>query len=453
MQKTYFLGYITLVISFFPVFVMAQISDSEKLQQTTAERGLEALLDALDTRDGGNSDTVRRRGILASGSETKSVSLQIVNDDRVRKIYSSLNKMPQAKAAEIVSKSFNNSFSKLQKLAGKGKGDDSLSYGLHAKLWLSHQFETRANFNQHFRHWNDWYVERLVGEKYLAANKQVPAPIRKVAFAGSAGPELLMYLNLALTDQVKNGNVDKESEFARTLREAGLSAPLSQSYAMFDVSPFNAAQDSEKNQAIEPLLTIPLFLSWQGLDALDVEQRVELTSKVRNLIDKRSKLELELENIALSLLTLGGTVDLKGLQIKLQKLRPTNGTAIAFLGCSLKKPLVQAWHAEHPPNKKQLLQTVNRLVSLTPPHERDEWEANVEALKKWLLAIPESGIEAKKRKVFEWPEATAEKPENDEKFGPTQLRIRLVLKRTKAFAGEMKDKEDSQSIESPKGCE
>ena len=170
-------------------------------------------------RDGGNLDPVRVRGMLPSGAETDSVSIQVLSDERVRKIYSLLNKMPQPKAAEIVSKSFDNSFSKLQALARTGKGDGALSYGLHAKLWLSQQFETRENFNRRFSNWNDWYVDRLVGEKYLTVNKQVPAPIRKMAFARYASPEMLMYLNLALTDQVENGTVDEKSEFALSLKD------------------------------------------------------------------------------------------------------------------------------------------------------------------------------------------------------------------------------------------
>jgi len=394
MHKIKFLTLVFTALSFLPTIVIAQDDDELRLRQSTKERGLQELLDAIDTHDKGNGDIVALRGMLPSGSEPHSVFLQVASDERVRKIYSLLKAMPQAKAGKIVSESYQSSLSKLKALSNKGSGDYSLLYGLHAKLWLSYEFEKRKDFNRRFNKWNDWYVDRLSNEKYLKVNKHLPPPIRKFTFEGSSAPEMLFYLNLVLIDQVKNKTAGDESEFAQLLQKASphaLHGPLSRAYGMFPVLPFEVELTPEKSKGVEPLTSLPLFMGWQGLDVLDIEQRAALISKARLILDKKGTIESAIDSFVLSLLTLGGAVDLDGLLAKLKdikKAKPLNGATVAFLGSSLEKPLISGWYAEIPPTKKQLLKVVDRFIQMTPRDERDVWKERVEELKKWLSQIP-----------------------------------------------------------------
>ncbi len=433
----------------FTNLALGQRPEDEKLRTTTAQRGLEELMTAIDTADGGYADTVFLRGMMASGPDTHSVFLQIISDDRVRKIHSLLDSMPRDQAAAIVSNSFDMSLSELKAVARTGKSDRALRYGLHAKLWLSYQFVPREDFNRRFSDWNDWYVDYLGSGKYLATNKEVPEAWRKSSFASTSGPELLMYLNLALIDQVKNGKLDEQSEFAQMLKDAGLDGPLSQSYTMLPILPFDAELDPIKSKDVEPLLTLPVFLHWDVLGALDIEQRIELIDTVRRgFLDPPGVLESSLDDLAFYLLSIGGTVDLMSLAAdlkKLQKMTPKNGTAIAFLGSNFEGRLVQGWYAERPPTKKQLFSTVDRLVSLTPPDERDEWNAIIQELRDWISEIPDSGLEVKEQKVLVWPKPETNEPDAEKNAEPAELRIRLVLRKTLAFVGEIPDDDGLQS--------
>ena len=452
MQQVIFSLFLVTVFSLTSI-TMAQRPGDEKLRNSTVERGLEELLAAIDTADNGNTNTIFYRGMMGGGAETHSVFLQIISDDRVRKIYSLLDSMPRDQAAAVVAKSYNESLSKLKRVVRTGKGDLALRYGLHAKLWLSYQFETRKDFNRRFSDWNDWYTDYLANEKYLA-NKTQPVPTlwAKSSFARSSSPELLMYLNLALIDQVKNGKLDDQSEYAQMLKGSGFDGPLSQSYFMLPILPFDAELDPTKSKDVEPFLTLPVFTYWHALDSLDIEQRIELISKVRrSVLDPKSRFESALDDLAFYLLSLGGTIDLEDLEAnlkQLQRMKPKNGTVIAFLGSSCEKRLVQGWYAERPPTKNQLFRTIDRLLGSTPPDERDEWEANIQELRAWIAEIPETGIEVKEQKVMKWPasETVGRDADRNSELDTAKLRIRLVLRKTRAFEGTMKENdEDPQS--------
>jgi len=441
MQMKIFVSYLAAVF-LFTNMALAQRPEDVKLRISAAERGLEELLAAIDTADGGNANTVFSRGMMASGPDTHSVFLQIISDDRVRKIYSQLDSMPRDQAAAIVSDSFDKSLSGLKAAARTGKGDLALRYGLHAKLWLSYQFEPREDFNRLFNDWNDWYVDYLTSRKYLAANKEIPQRWRKSSFASTSSPELLMYLNLALIDQVNNGKQDDQSEFAQMLNDAGMDGLLSQSHAILPILPFDAELDPIKSKDVEPLLTLPVFLHWDVLGALDIEQRIELIGTVRrSFLDPPGVLESALDDLTFYLLSLGGTVDLKSLEAdlkKLQKMTPKNGTAIAFFGSDFEGRLVQGWYAERPPTKEQLIRTVDRLVGLTPPDERDDWNSIIQELRDWISEIPDSGLEVKEQKFLEWPKPETNEPDAEKDAEPSELRIRLVLRKTRALAGKLK---------------
>ncbi|MDB4778148.1 hypothetical protein OAG68_01700 [bacterium] len=444
---------LSVAFGFLPLVVIAQngpAKDRQKLRQSTSDRELEELLRAIGTRDQGNFDIVALRGLLPSGVEPETRFMQVARDERVQKIYESLDSMPRWQAASLVSKSFNKNLDRFKTLAATGKSDDALNYGLHVDLWLSFEFESRKEFNRHFSDWNDWFVEGVVDRKHRDLGGPVPDEIQRHVFATSASPELLMYLNLVLIDEFRSNRVDDSSELALLLKEAGMYKPLSESYGMLEISPFSPDGDSD----VEPLTEVPVFVDWSGLDVLKPEQRIQLMSKVQKIIDPQGVVEEALHELTESLLSLGGTVDLNDLESPAASKAKRAGTAIEFFGSLEDTRLSQGWYAEKPPTKKQLLAAVDRLYKETHIERRTEWRDIIGQLKEWLAEIPNEGIEIERRKTWQWPKDeetldNLDEVERDEESEP-KPHIRLVLSKTTALAGEMPKEEESDD---PKNTE
>lgn len=440
-MKSFLLAIVFASTLVFPGFAGAQTF--AELRRSTAERDLETLLEAIGTYDNGNIELVQAGGMQASGSETHSVTLQIISDPRVRKIFVLLKAMPQAEAASIVRKSYQKNLALLEKTTLKGKRVPmGMVYGVHAKLWLSYQFDTLDNFNRNFNDWNHWYVESLVNQKYVNKGSNVPGPIRKMSFASLASPELMLYLNIVLNEKSKTGEIGDDSDLAMALKAAGLSPQLSTFYTHLKVMPFEAETEQRDSQDIEPLLEIPVFPSWAGLDSLDIEKRAALISDIGGLIEKKGPLLTSAKTMTESILLLGGNVDVEALNRAKAKANRT-GTLIEFFGSDRGKRLARGWYAERPPTKQQLMKAVDRILRDTPPSERSEWKACIAELREWVVEIPESGIEVSKKRTLEWPKRDVQHEDKDaEAADPDelpQLRIRLELIKTKAFMGELED--------------
>lgn len=442
----------------FPALAGAQTY--ERLLRTTSERGLETLLEAVGTYDGGNFELMQTVGMLPGGSETHSITLQVLSDERVRKIFGLLRAMPQEEAASIVRQSYRKNLALLEETTLKnGAAPRSMSYGLHAKLWLSYQLDSLENFNRNFNDWNNWYVESLASERYLRSSSKDPEPVRKMSFASSAGPELMVYLNIVLNEKAKTGEIGDESEFAKKLQAAGMYSPLSKEYLMMKVKPFDAAPGERDDQEVEPLLEIPVFHDWAGLYALDIEKRAALISEVGKLIEEKGLAVTSLEGVAESILFLGGNLDVEALGRAKAKANRT-GTLVEFIGSDSQERLAQGWYAERPPSKQRLVRAVRRMYKRTPIDERSDWDASIDELLTWLSEIPESGIELGKKKTFEWPErgakAGGEESGSEAPDDLRVLRIRMELRKTKAFMGELEEadrepKRRSDSEDSPPG--
>jgi len=388
-------------------------SRHEKFRRSVDERSMEELLKAIDSYDGGGYELVTVRGLLPSGFESQSIFKQVLQDPRVRKIYSELAEMPKKEAASIGSTSFNESWLKFKSLAEKGGLSPTRNYGLHAKLWLSFKFESKEKFNSKFRTWHNWYVDRLADESYYDASKMYKS-MQKKFYESNGGPELLMYLNLVMIDQ-SSGDLN---EFEKLLQKSGYGLALSNTVATYDFFALNATKDSE------PLVKIPLLRSWGGLDTLGTERRAMLVSRAQKFVDPKDPVSKAVSDLADRFLDENGLFKMEDL-LRGDESEKTV-LQLKFIGSESKSFLAQGWNRMIPPTKERVLKTVERMYKKTPKSERPDWDPNVQAIRSWLSEIPDSGIKVKGKKSWEWPEPDkdGEKP---------KLRIRLVIENYHAF--------------------
>ena len=396
------------------------------LLREASNADLEALLHTI-SQPGEALNHLALRGEQAAGAEVHARFVQVLSDERVRRVYALLQEMPRGRAAALVRESFNEDF----RFFTTGKSNFGTTYGLHAKLWLTHQFDSRENYRKQLNKWDDWVHQKLREEYFLEwyQLKEAPYSRKRDAFTRIYSPELLMRLNLELIDQLQGGSLDKSPEFVQLLKDAGMDG-FPTSFRPVPVLPF----DAEPGDDVEPLAYVPAVLGrWYGLDGLAQNQRVVLADRVRNLVDPKGLGTELFEELGDRLLFLA-----RGHMLDLQRNRllqgPRNGVRLKFLGSesNLKRLLARAWNAGFPPTKQQFIDTLDRLGDKTPAGERAEWQELIDDVHDWLSKIPEEGLIEERRKVIYWP---ADVPEGEE--GST-LRIRVIIKNTKAFAGELK---------------
>ena len=528
-------------------FTFAQMrspsAQKQLLQQSTADRDLDQLLDALGCNDDGNQNLVSLYGKLPAGKEPNSMLKAIRMDPRVRKIYGELSNMPAEEASEIVSRAFRSKLADSQR-------NKIRSYGLHATLFLAFQFCPRDQFNNLFDEWNRWYDEtsssilenaaknkgisyaRLIQRSHHRAaapetlmylNLAVMDEMEKgktvdeaLAFVRSvfegvvptiqfnnlfdewnrwydetsssilenaaknkgisyarliqrshhraAAPETLMYLNLAVMDEMEKGKtVDEALAFVRSVFE-GVVPP---EYGVLDKASDIRMQpllpfDAETPEDAEPLVMIPEFVSWDGLDAVSIEQRSRITARIKRRLEGRRSIldwphlttEAALEfliNRLENLRTLAD--DTMGLTEGAFR----TGVRIQFNGASLEKPLRKVWTVEEAPDKEELLDSMHKLYQQIPESERGEWSETYREAREWINRVPMDGVKAEHRFVVSWPpkvengagiensdDSDSNAQNSDSDTGLSEASIRLEIVETTALKGKplVPDRED-----------
>lgn len=414
----------------------AREKDRERLMRS-AERDVYELLDAISTFDNGVYNYIFAKGMMASGSKTHSKLQQILSDERVRKIYAELKSMPRSEAAALVGRSFDDAIQQ----AKNGKGGYGSSYGLHAKLWLSFEFEDRQSYRKHYNEWNDWVLSGIRQERYYNKEFSSSKASQRSSYIENAGPELLMYLNLEVIAQSDNGVLDDSSEFARILKEAGIQT---NHLAMFEfpVLPydFDESTDDVSESAIGK---IPVFPHWVGgLDSVTGEEKLLLISKIRNLVDPKGFGERihDILNDSLYSILKPNIPGLSEIAMKMG-VDIRDGTSLKFTGSQIDRSATRRtriyWRAsEKRPTKMELVRAIDEFYRSAPQTEREEWNKLIDEVHTWLSEIPEEGLEVGSREVFQWPVDAAEEE--------SVLRIRLALKNTVALTGTLKPKENGK---------
>lgn len=403
---------------------MAQGRSARPVLLKAADADLETLLEAI-SQSGAALNHLSLRGGQAAGAETHAKFMQILSDERVRRIYAYLQEMPKRQAAILVRESFDKD---LELLIARQANIGGTVYGLHAKLWLSHQFEAKEDYRKQLNKWEDWVHQKLRDESFLEwyPNKDAPYSRKRDSFTRYHSPEILMRVNLELIDQLQDGDLDENSEFAQLLAGAGMEGYPKSSRSNYSVLPF----DAERGEDVEPIARVPaVFPRWYGLDRLPEPDRVVLAARIRNLVDPT------------------------GFDVEMIEELEANGVQLKFMSSQSEQQesyLAQNWSVDFPPTKQFFIETLDRLHRRTPESERQEWQELIDEVHEWLSELPEEGLTEERRKVMHWP-AKAE----EEDKGST-LRIRIILKNTKAFSGKLKkpNEDSDQPKEKPEGdCE
>lgn len=425
----------------FAIAQNAKPQNHKDLLIRSAERDVHELLDAISTFDNGIYNHIFAKGMMASGSKTHSKLQQIISDERVRKIYAELKAMPRSEAAALVGRSFDDAIQ--QKKSGKASWGSS--YGLHAKLWLSFEFEDIQSYRKHYNEWNDWVLNGLRQKRYYNKEISLSKDEQRSTYIKNAGPELLMYLNLELLAQSETGALDDSSEFARILKDEGISTS---SLAMFEsaVLPydFDWSTDDVSESAIGNFRMIPTWAG--GLDLVTGDEKLLLKSKIRNLVDPKGFGERVHDILNDSLYSILKP-NIPGLSEIAKKvgIDIRDGTSLKFIGSqtahtATRRSTQRYWETSTKrPTKFYFMAAIDELYQATPKAEREEWSKLVDEVHTWLSEIPEKGLEIDSRKVIEWPAEYAEEE--------SPLRIRLVLKNTVAFTGTLKQKEDGKQLD------
>ncbi len=417
---------------------MAQTRSARGVLLKAADADLETLLEVI-SQPGESLNHLFLRGEQGAGAELHAKFVQILSDERVRRVYAYLQNMPKRQAATLVAESFDKDF----EFFTTGKSNFGTVYGLHAKLWLTHQFDTKENYRKQLNKWDDWVHQKLKEEYFLDWYKRKEASYSKKrdAFSRIYSLDVLMRVNLELMDQLQDGSLDENSEFAQLLADAGMDT-LPMSFKPVPVLPF----DAEPGDEVEPIAYVPaVFGGWYGLDILAQNKRVVLAARIRNLVDPKGfgmELLEELED-RLLLVARGDMLDLHKMEI-LQGVK--NGVKLKFLGSESDKRrlFARGWGADLPPTKQNLVDTLERIHKKTPETERDEWQELIDDVQLWLSEIPEEGLTEDRREVMYWP---AEKQGEGKE---TTLRIRIILKDTKAFSGKLKQQDFPERSDQPK---
>ena len=411
------------------------------LYESTRDRGLEELLAAISTSDNGNYNVVDLMGKLPAGFEPNSKFQQVIRDPRVLKIYQLLRAMPKDDASKLISKFFDQNLTHLKSVASKGKADSRVNYGLHALLFLSLKIEGSQEFNNHFDKWHKWFVQG-VAKRQGELDGPIPDKFQRSTFAANS-PELLMYLNLVLMEQVRTGEVADDSEFAKILKTAGFRYPLSDLSRTMPIYPF----DSEPNDDnAKPLFEVPLIPDWGDvLHAFKTHQRLRIFSEAKQVIDPKGPLTQAFENSANFLLTLGGIIDLDELQRRVREKQlkvSSSGTAIKLVGGDLPTILAQGWYPEEPPTKAEFSSAIDRIYQALPESKKDDWEIAFQQMSDWLEKVPEEGIVVDKSRRMQWPKSETSKSERTEESAVSENvapRILLTINKSKkpALSGKM----------------
>ena len=440
------------MISDFACAQMRSPAEQEQyLLQRTADLGLDQLMDALGRSDEGNQNLVNLYGKLPAGKEPNSSLKAIRMDPRVRKIYGELSNMPAQEASEIVNRAFRSKFAAFQK-------GEIQRYGMHAALFLVFKFSPRDQFNKHFDEWNRWYSEKSssIFENVANSTSTSNAQLVQESYHRAAAPETLMYLNLAVMDEIEKGKtVDQALGIVKSVFEGIVPAEYGVLDEATDISmqpllPF----DKESLEEAEPLVVIPEFRSWDGLDAMSSEQRSRITARIK------WRLEGKISILAWPRLMIEATSEfLKNSAPKLRTLledtvRPMGssfrtGVRVQFSGASLEKPLQDVWTEEEAPDKKELLVSMHKLYLQIPESKRHQWSERYREAREWINQVPIDGVKAENRFVIYWPpkdekeagiesrnDTDSDRKPSDSDTGPLEPTIWLEIVKASALMGK-----------------
>ncbi|HMO93422.1 MAG TPA: hypothetical protein PKD64_14650 [Pirellulaceae bacterium] len=408
------------------------------LIRTTIERDFSELVEAISTRDNGNYDLVALYGKVGSSpGENFSVIRALTADPRVRKLYQQLDAMPEHEAASRVAEVFQGKFQDLKRATAAGERVDmAQNYGPHAAVFFSFEFAGRSQFNKSFREWKQRYGQQIAAGAYRQVSPNAPADRARISFDYTRRPELLMYLDLVLIDQVRQGiAVDESSEFGRMLKDYGWVDSISESYGMHQIRRFDAGEDAE------PLAELPLFVGWRGLDITRSDQRIRIMSRAQNFLDPPGPMELVWQRLVEQLVDAADNAQdvLNELARRAKPLE--SGARLQFVGPKFLLPLEQRWPANRTP-KQHMLYTIDRLYRQVPDSDKPNFTELVEQARQWVREVPESGIETEELKVFQWPEVK-EGPDGERDTEPKYL-IRLELIKTTILDGKLPDEHQGE---------